>query len=70
MIFDDDLPKLSTNGREFTLPKIATELLEYLKYQAKKALISKVEKAVASIPTYLDDSAKGAGATCYQNCRC
>ncbi len=59
LIFDDDLPKLSTNGREFTLPKIATELFEYLKYQAEKALISKVEKTVASIPTYFDDSAKG-----------
>jgi molecular chaperone HscA len=56
---DKDIPKISLQGNEISLPEIASEIFKVLKYNAELALGNPVQKAVISVPAYFNDSARG-----------
>ena len=59
LILDKDIPKISLQGNEISLPEIASEIFKVLKYNAELALGNPVQKAVISVPAYFNDSARG-----------
>ncbi len=57
---EDELVKVSINGKEYTPPELSAMVLQNLKEAAEAYLGEKVERAVITVPAYFNDSQRQA----------